>query len=144
MNHTATGWWLAEADPVEPAPALDGDLGADVVIVGGGYAGLWTAWQLLERGARVAVLEADVCGHGPSGRNGGFCETLWSNLPDLIDRFGPERALAAGRASSDSVAAIGAWCEAQGVDAWFRRAGFLLASTAEAQDAVVDRVIAAA
>ena len=64
-----------------------------------------------------------MCGHGPSGRNGGFCETLWSNLPELEERFGLERALAAARASSDSVEAIGAWCEAQGVDAWFRRRG---------------------
>ena len=143
MIHTAHGWWLAEAGPVEPVAALDGDVTADVVIVGGGYTGLWTAWQLLERGARVALLEAGVCGHGPSGRNGGFCETLWSNLPPLIERFGPERALAAARASSESVEAIGAWCEAQDVDAWFHRAGFLLASTAEAHDAVIDGVLAA-
>ena len=104
------------------APAA-GDLEADAVIVGGGYTGLWTAWQLLERGARVVLLEADVCGHGPSGRNGGFCETLWSNLPSLRERFDDERALAACRASSDSVSAIGAWCEQEGVDAWFRRLG---------------------
>ena len=144
MIHDAHGWWLAEAGPVEPAAPLRGEHTADVVIVGGGYAGLWTAWQLLERGARVALLEAGVCGHGPSGRNGGFCETLWSNLPDLIARFGPERALAAARASSESVGAIGAWCEAEGVDAWFDRAGFLLASTAEPHDVVIDRVLAAA
>jgi glycine/D-amino acid oxidase-like deaminating enzyme len=142
--HTAHGWWLADAGPVEPAPALRGDLTVDVVVVGGGYAGLWTAWQLLERGARVAVLEAEVCGHGPSGRNGGFCETLWTNLPDLVDRFGRDRALAAAQASSDSVTAIGAWCEEQGVDAWFRRNGFLLASTAAAQDEALDRLMAAA
>ncbi len=113
-------------------------------MIGGGYAGLWTAWQLLERGASVAVLEADVCGHGPSGRNGGFAETLWSNLPDLVERFGAERALAAARASSESVAAIGAWCEAQGVDAWFRRKGFLFASTSAAQDAAVEQIAATA
>jgi len=144
VNHTAHGWWLAEAGPVVPAPSLDGDLRADVVIVGGGYAGMWTAWQLLERGARVVLLEAGVCGHGPSGRNGGFAETLWSNLPDLVERFGPDRALAAAEASSESVAAIGAWCEAQDVDAWFERRGFLLASTAQPHDAVVDRVLDAA
>jgi glycine/D-amino acid oxidase-like deaminating enzyme len=144
VNHTAHGWWLAEAGPVEPVPALSDELTADVVVVGGGYAGLWTAWQLLDRGARVAVLEAGVCGHGPSGRNGGFCETLWSNLPDLVERFGPERALTAARASSESVAAIGAFCEDEGVDAWFRRDGFVLASTAEAHDGVVDRIVEAA
>jgi glycine/D-amino acid oxidase-like deaminating enzyme len=114
------------------------------VIIGGGYTGLWTAWQLLERGARVVLLEADVCGHGPSGRNGGFCETLWSNLPSLRERFDDERALAACRASSDSVRAIGAWCEQEGVDAWFRRSGFVMASTSEAQDEVIERILGAA
>jgi glycine/D-amino acid oxidase-like deaminating enzyme len=142
--HDAHGWWLAEAGPVEAVPPLAGELTADVVVVGGGYAGLWTAWHLLERGASVAVLEAELCGHGPSGRNGGFCETLWTNLPDLVDRFGEERALVAASASSDSVTAIGAWCEEQGVDAWFRRRGFLFASTSEAQDAVLDRLMEAA
>jgi glycine/D-amino acid oxidase-like deaminating enzyme len=144
VKHDALGWWLAEAGPVAPAPPLRGDERADVVIVGGGYAGLWTAWQLLQRGASVALLEAHVCGHGPSGRNGGFAETLWTNLPDLVERFGPERALAAARASEESVTAIGAWCEAQGVDAWFRPKGFLLASAAAAQDEVLDRLLEAA
>jgi glycine/D-amino acid oxidase-like deaminating enzyme len=129
---------------VTPTAPAAGDLEADAVIVGGGYTGLWTAWQLLERGARVVLLEADLCGHGPSGRNGGFCETLWSNLPSLRERFDDERALAACQASSDSVGAIGAWCEQEGVDAWFRRSGFLMASTSEAQDAVIDRIVAAA
>ena len=94
MIHTAHGWWLADAGPVEPFPAIAGERSADVVVVGGGYAGLWTAWQLRDRGADVAVLEADLCGHGPSGRNGGFCETLWTQLPELIERFGREKALA--------------------------------------------------
>ncbi len=144
MEHDAHGYWLREAGGAEPVAPASGDLDADVVIVGGGYAGMWTAWNLLERGARVVLLEADVCGHGPSGRNGGFCETLWSNLPSLRERFGDERALAACEASSDSVRAIGAWCEAEGVDAWFRQAGFVETSTSEAQDAVIDGILAAA
>ncbi len=144
MKHDAHGYWLAEAGVVEPTAPAAGDLDADAVIVGGGYTGMWTAWQLLERGARVVVLEADVCGHGPSGRNGGFCETLWSNLPSLRERFDDERALAACQASSDSVRAIGAWCENEGVDAWFRQSGFLMVSTSEAQDAVIDRIVTAA
>jgi glycine/D-amino acid oxidase-like deaminating enzyme len=142
--HTAHGYWLAEAGPVDPAPPLVGDAVVDVVVIGGGYTGLWTAWQLRRRGASVAVLEADVCGHGPSGRNGGFCETLWTHLPSLIERFGRERALALARASEESVRAIGGWCSEQGVDAWFTPAGYLLASTAPAHDAVVDGIVAAA
>ena len=142
MIHDAHGFWLREAGGAEPLAPAAGDLRADVVVLGGGYTGMWTAWHLLERApdTRIVLLEADVCGHGPSGRNGGFCETLWTNLPDLADRFGPERALAACRASSESVRAIGAWCEAEGVDAWFRQAGFMLVSTAPAHDAVVERI----
>jgi glycine/D-amino acid oxidase-like deaminating enzyme len=146
VRHTAHGWWLQEAGPVDPAPPLDGDRDADVVIVGGGYAGLWAAWHVLERepGARVALLEAEVCGHGPSGRNGGFCETLWPRLPSLRERFGDERAREACDASSASVRAIGAWCEAEGVDAWFTPRGYLLVSTTEPQDGEVDAPVAAA
>jgi glycine/D-amino acid oxidase-like deaminating enzyme len=144
VHHDAHGYWLAQAGALTPTAPAAGDLDADAVIVGGGYTGLWTAWQLLERGARVVLLEADVCGHGPSGRNGGFCETLWSNLPSLRERFDDERALAACRASSDSVRAIGAWCEQEGVDAWFRRSGFVMASTSEAQDEVIERILGAA
>jgi glycine/D-amino acid oxidase-like deaminating enzyme len=142
--HTAHGYWLAEAGGSEPYPALAGDREADVVVIGGGYAGLWTAWQLRERGASVVLLEAALCGHGPSGRNGGFCETLWTQLPELTERFGRARALAAAEASAASVAAIGAWCEAQDVDAWFKRAGYLQVSTTAAHDGVLDRILAVA
>jgi glycine/D-amino acid oxidase-like deaminating enzyme len=142
--HTAHGYWLDEAGAVEAAPSLAGSASADVVVIGGGYAGLWTAWQLRERGASVVLLEADVCGHGPSGRNGGFCETLWAHFPTLAERFGRERALAVCRASAESVALIGEWCADQGVDAWYRRAGYVMASTAPAHDALIDRIVAEA
>ena len=144
MRHTAHGYWLEEAGAVSAAPPLAGDATADVVVIGGGYAGLWTAWQLRARGAAVVVLEADLCGHGPSGRNGGFCETLWTHLPSLVERFGETRALDVCRASAESVEAIGAWCEEQGVDAWFKRAGFMMASTAPAHDAILDEIVALA
>lgn len=135
-RHTAHGWWLEEAGPVDPLPALHGDHEADVVVVGGGYAGMWTAWHLLERApdARVVLLEADVCGHGPSGRNGGFCETLWTALPSLRERLGDEAALRVALASSDSARAVGAWCQVHGVDAWYRHGGTLTVSTNPAQD----------
>jgi len=142
--HTAHGYWLAEAGPVEPAPPLDGDVSADVVVIGGGYTGMWTAWQLRERGAKVVVLEAGLCGHGPSGRNGGFCETLWTHLPSLVERYGRDRALQLCEASVDSVGQIGAWCEANGVDAWFNRRGYVMASTAPAHDAELDAILAVA
>jgi len=134
-------WWLEEAlahseFAGEPAPPLDGDVDVDVAIVGGGYTGMWTAFQLTERapGIDVAILEADVCGGGPSGRNGGFCNGLWEELPLLVRTVGDEGALATALAAEESVDAIGAWCGAFGVDAWHTAAGHLGVATSEAQD----------
>ena len=119
MLHTRHGWWLQDAGPVTPTRPLEGEARADVAIVGGGYLGMWTAWQLLqlEPTLDVVLLEAAVCGHGPSGRNGGFCETLWGDAPTLRAHAGDAAALAVCRASEEAVHGIGAWCEENGVDA---------------------------
>lgn len=62
-------------------PALDGDRRADVLIVGGGFAGLSTALSLAEKGASVVVLEAHEPGWGASGRNGGQANPGLKNEP---------------------------------------------------------------
>jgi glycine/D-amino acid oxidase-like deaminating enzyme len=137
VEHTPHGYWLEEAGTVEPAAPLSGERDADIVVVGGGYTGMWAAWhaKALEPEARVVLLEADVhCGRGPSGRNGGFCNSLWLSLPNMRRRWGAERALAVARAAEDAVVGIGDFCEAEGVEAWFRHAGYLKVSTAEAFD----------
>src|SRR5262245_27627236 len=145
VRHTRYGWWLEEAGPVEPTSSLEGDTTADVVVVGGGYLGLWTAWQLkaLEPEADVVVLEAALAGHGPSGRNGGFVSTLWDDLPILRERVGDARAVEVARASDRGVHGIGDWCEREGVDAWFRAAPTLYVATSEAQLGTLDDAIAA-
>ncbi len=145
MKHTAHGYWLEELGEVAPLPTLNGELSADVVILGGGYTGLWTAWHLkkLEPEARVVLLEADVCGHGPSGRNGGFCNSMWFSLASMRERWGNAAGLAVARASRDAIDGVGAFCEEQDVDAWFRRGGYLQVSTAAAHDGVWDEAVAA-
>ena len=115
-----------------------------MVVLGGGYTGMWTAWHLLDAGAKVALLEADVCGHGPSGRNGGFCESMWLSGPALRERFGDGPARALLDASSDSVTFIGDWCASEGVDAWFDQSGYMCVSTAPAFDDVGREAVAAA
>jgi glycine/D-amino acid oxidase-like deaminating enzyme len=132
-------YWLREAlaaDPGEPCPPLHGEATADVVILGGGYTGLWTAWFLAERapGIDVVVLERDVCGSGASGRNGGFVGPWWDGIEGLAEGYGDQAALAAGLASEESVAAIGDWCEKHGVDAWYRPAPYLEVASSPAQD----------
>ncbi len=139
MLHDAHGFWIADAGPPEVLAALEGDHRADVVVVGGGFTGLWTAWHVLdaEPDADVVVLESGRCGHGPSGRNGGFVTGMDLSLPALRSDYGDAGAEAWVAAARETVDAVGAWCEAEGVDAWYRKGGELVVSTAPAQDGAV-------
>jgi glycine/D-amino acid oxidase-like deaminating enzyme len=86
---------------------------------------------------RVVVLEAEHVGHGPSGRNGGFCHGLWASLRWLSDAVGAEGALAVARASSGVYDAV----RGLGEDVWAREGGMLKVATTEAQEAAIDRAV---
>ena len=151
-------WWLDEALAAEratnsllggddgAAPPLEGDTDVDVAIVGGGYTGLWTALALRERdpSVRTCVLESEICGWGPSGRNGGFLNGYWTHLHRLRPVLGDAGALAAARAGARVVPAVRALCERRGEDVWLREGGYLKVSAAPAQDASVERSVRAA
>jgi glycine/D-amino acid oxidase-like deaminating enzyme len=145
MKHTRHGYWLEEAGEVASLPKLVGDVSADVLVIGGGYTGMWAAWQVkqLEPEASVVLLESEICGYGPSGRNGGFCNVLWFSLPNMRERWGDAGALAVARAARESIDGIESFCAEQEVDAWFRRGGYLQVSTAPAHDGVWDEAVAA-
>jgi glycine/D-amino acid oxidase-like deaminating enzyme len=146
MVHTRLGYWIEEAGEVEPRPPLSGSLEADVVVVGGGYTGMWAAWYVrqLRPEARVVLLESEpVCGRGPSGRNGGFCNAMWFSLASMRERWGDMPALRVAQAAEQAVARIGAFCEERGVDAWLRPAGYLQVSTAPAHDGAWERAVRA-
>src|SRR3954449_6078120 len=136
MLHDAQGWWIAEAGPPPALPPLRGDVQADVVVIGGGFTGLWAAWHVVssEPEARVVVLDADRCGFGPSGRNGGFVPTLTLSRARLRERFGLRAADELVAASEATVRAIGDWCQGEGVDAWYHSAPHLVVYAAPAQE----------
>lgn len=67
-------WWEASAPPLEEVfSSLQGDVDAEVAIIGGGFTGLSAALTLAKAGVSAVVLERAAIGWGASGRNGGFC-----------------------------------------------------------------------
>ncbi len=67
--------WMDQLDePLQPRACLPGSVQADVVIIGAGYTGLWTAYYLKRQAPqlRIVILEAEIAGFGASGRNGGW------------------------------------------------------------------------
>jgi len=109
-------WHETADDPWVQRPRLSGDLRADVVVVGAGFTGLWTAYYLLREdpALSVVVLEAETAGFGASGRNGGWCSALFPAGPGKLAALpGSSRAAAmaqhrAMRATVDEVLAVAA------------------------------------
>jgi len=145
----ARSLWLQEAllgEEAAETPELLEAIEADVCIVGGGYTGLWTALRIkeLQPDASVVLLEADICGGGPSGRNGGFALSWWPKIETLQKRLGKEEALRLVRASEAAIAEIGEFCEREGVDAHFHQGGWLWTATSPAQVGSWEGAVAAA
>lgn len=101
-------YYQSTADRPLAFPAASGHMEADVVIIGGGYAGLSTAMSLVERGARnVMLLEAQTVGSGASGRNGGFVFGGFSlDNADLLRQLGPAQGRALYQLTLDAVQRI--------------------------------------
>jgi putative aminophosphonate oxidoreductase len=142
----ARSLWLEEAlDPSEDQPPLHGNQRADVCVVGGGLTGLWTALALKDRepALDVVLLEGDVCGAGASGRNGGFVLSLWAKFQALERVCGAAQALRLARASAAAVNEIGAFCREHGIDAHFRKEGWLWTATNRSQVGAWNSTLAA-
>lgn len=84
------GLWEATAPQAPATAALDRNVSADVVVVGGGYTGMSCALHLAEAGRRVVLLEAREIGFGGAGRNVGLINAgLWVMPDDLPTTLGP-------------------------------------------------------
>jgi len=100
----------------------------DVAIVGGGLTGLWTAYYLLERepSLRIAILEKEIVGFGASGRNGGWCSSLFPASTAALERLhGRDKALAMRRAMIATVDEVGRATSIEGIDCDFVKGGTL-------------------
>lgn len=109
-------------------PALDADTTADVVVVGAGFAGLWTACALLDTdpGLDVLVVEAGRVGDGSGGRGTGVCAARFpGDLDTMSQRWGEPAVQDLRAAVRDAVVEVGGLVAADQLDCDFGYAGAL-------------------
>ncbi|WP_194895474.1 NAD(P)/FAD-dependent oxidoreductase [Catenulispora pinisilvae] len=130
-----TPYWLDTRDRPGALEALAGRTTADLVVVGGGYSGLWTALLAKERDPErdVVLLEANRIGWAASGRNGGFCSSSLTHGADNGLSRWPDEMDTLERLGHENLDAIEATLERYGIECDFRRSGELAVATAEWQ-----------
>ncbi|MFC3726647.1 NAD(P)/FAD-dependent oxidoreductase [Neoaquamicrobium sediminum] len=110
-------WYEDTAGERPEYGALDGDVSADVVIIGGGFTGLSAAAHLAKAGTNVVLIEAHRFGDGASGRNGGQLGTgqrAWGE--ELEAELGLTRARALFELAEEAKAHLLGFAEANGIE----------------------------
>ena len=136
-RYRARSLWLdGVPNPLAPGPLLPGDVQCDVAIVGAGFTGLWTAYHLARAAPdmRIVVIEREIAGFGPSGRNGGWVSGGLIGSAGAYEhshgRGGVVRAIRETHAAVDHVAEV---VEREGIDCGFLKRGSLFTATSEPQ-----------
>lgn len=134
--------WLTTANPAPQLPQLDGDLQADVAIIGAGFTGLAAAHHLAQAGLACVVLEANDVGWGASGRNGGMAvlryKTPWSSL---AHQFGRERTRHLHRLMHQALDLLEQTVGEHRIDCGFARCGHITAANGRTALAMLERDI---
>ena len=126
---TPAPFWLDRPGPA-PRPPLEGLVEADLVVVGGGLTGLWTALLAAEAGRSVVLLEGERLAFGASGRNGGFCAaSLTHGLGNGLTRW-PDDMGVLERLGRENLAAIEAAIARHGIDCGWEPTGTIDVATA--------------
>ncbi|MFE9802767.1 NAD(P)/FAD-dependent oxidoreductase [Streptomyces goshikiensis] len=136
INGGISFWYATDPTATRPPrPPLTGDTTADVVIVGGGYTGLWTAYYLKTAAPdlRVTVLEQKFCGYGASGRNGGWLYNGIAGRDRYAALHGHQAALRLQRAMNDTVTEVIDTAAKEGINADIHRGGVLEVARTPAQ-----------
>ncbi len=136
MYRSQSYWLDSLRGNLEPRPGLHGEHTADIVIVGAGYTGLWTAYYLKTHAPHldIAVLEADIAGFGASGRNGGWCSAYLSGIEYwLDDPHSRQGAIALQRDMFATVDEVGRVSCLENIDCDFDKSGHLSAAVNPSQ-----------
>ncbi|MEV0302284.1 NAD(P)/FAD-dependent oxidoreductase [Streptomyces prasinus] len=126
-----TAYWLDDPARPEPRPALTGAETCDLLVVGGGYSGLWTALIAKERDPDrdVVLVEGREVGWAASGRNGGFCAaSLTHGLANGLARW-PDEIHELERLGARNLDAIEETVARHAIDCDFERTGELDVAT---------------
>jgi glycine/D-amino acid oxidase-like deaminating enzyme len=127
--------WLDQPDAPAARSALHGETAADLVVIGGGFTGLWTALLAKELYPErsVVLAEGNRVGWAASGRNGGFCDaSLTHGAANGRERFGAEFATLQ-RLGAENLDAIQIALDRHGIDCEFERTGSITVATEEYQ-----------
>ncbi|WP_421695931.1 NAD(P)/FAD-dependent oxidoreductase [Aestuariivirga sp.] len=129
-------FWLQSIGADAVTPPFAGNADTDIAIVGGGYAGLWTALRIKEQSpeTRVTILEADFCGSGASGRNGGQVHSWFAEINMLRDLVGAEEALMLCRATAAAIEELNQLQASGTIDMDLRLDGWLWTASSHAQE----------
>lgn len=136
VNGEVSFWYRSMGVP-EPGEPLNGDLQADVAIIGAGYTGLWTAYYLkkAEPHLRIVVLEKEFAGFGASGRNGGWLTAALAGSPERYAKtHSPEAVKRLQRAMFETVDEVIRVAAEEGIDADITKGGVLTVARSMAQD----------
>lgn len=124
-------YYSATTEPGPPRPSLEGQVAADVCVVGGGLTGINTALELAERGLSVVLLEARRIGWAASGRNGGqLIRGLGHDIEHLRGRLGDEGVRFMQQAGFESVEIVRQRIQRHAIDCDLRWGYCDLANTA--------------
>jgi len=121
-------YWIEDVEgSAARYPALTAGLETDYAVVGGGFAGLWTAIKLKAEhpDRRVVVLEAKRTGWAASGRNGGFCEASISHGESNAEARWPDEVDELYRIGHENLDAIERFVTEHKLDVEFERTGQL-------------------
>lgn len=131
-DYSEVSFWLATCPPYQPNAPLQGNVQADVAIIGGGFTGMSTAYYLrkADPSLKVVVLESEVIGFGASGRNGSFAMTVIGLGIDVLAILkGKQAALEGHRYMERAVDTVGELVEENHLDCDYTRPGFLRMAT---------------
>ena len=132
--------WLDTAARPEPRAAVDASVSVDLLVIGGGFTGLWTALRALERdpAATVLLVEADRIAEHATGRNGGFCEaSLTHGEANGMARW-PEEYETLHTLGLRNLDEIEQTIARHGIDCGFVRGGVLTVATREHEIAALE------